>query len=109
MTVTAEKLGDGLYLLTTGAGSYDSLLIEFRDHLMLLEAGQNEARALAYIAEAKKLVANKPIRYLMNTHPHADHTGGIPAMVAEGATIITHRNNQEFFDKGLNTPQDAAD
>jgi glyoxylase-like metal-dependent hydrolase (beta-lactamase superfamily II) len=105
LTVTTEKLGDGLYLLTTGAGSYDSLLIEFRDHLMLLEAGQNEARALAYIAEAKKLVTNKPIRYIMNTHPHADHTGGIPAMVAEGATIITHRNNQEFFEKGLNTPR----
>jgi len=105
LTVTSEKLGDGLYRLTTGAGSYDSVIVEFKDHIMMLEAGQSEARALAYIAEAKKLISNKPIRYVMNTHPHSDHTGGLPAMVAEGATIITHRNNEEFFEKALNTPR----
>lgn len=105
MTVTTEKLGDGLYRLTTGGGSYDSLVVEFRDHVMMLEAGQSEARALAYIAETKKLFPNKPIRYVMNTHPHSDHTGGLPALVAEGATIVTHRNNQEFFERALNTPR----
>lgn len=105
LTVTSEKLGDGLYRLTTGQGSYDSLIVEFRDHIMMLEAGQNEARALAYIAEAKKLIPNKPIRYVMNTHPHSDHTGGLPALVAEGATIITHENNREFLERALNTPR----
>ncbi len=105
LTVTPEKLGDGLYRLTTGGGSYDSLIVEFRDHIMMLEAGQNEARALVYIAEAKKLIPNKPIRYVMNTHPHSDHTGGLPALVAEGATIITQKNNESFFDRALNTPR----
>jgi glyoxylase-like metal-dependent hydrolase (beta-lactamase superfamily II) len=105
LTVTSEKLGDGVFRLTTGGGSYDSLIVDFRDHIMMLEAGQNEARALAYIAEAKKLIPNKPIRYVMNTHPHADHTGGLPAMVAEGATIITQKNNETFFGRALNTPR----
>jgi glyoxylase-like metal-dependent hydrolase (beta-lactamase superfamily II) len=105
LTVTSEKLGDGLYRLTTGNGSYDSVVVEFKDHIMMLEAGQSEARALAYIAETKKLIPNKPIRYVMNTHPHSDHTGGLPAMVAEGATIITQKNNEEFFEKALNTPR----
>jgi glyoxylase-like metal-dependent hydrolase (beta-lactamase superfamily II) len=105
LTVNSEKLGEGLYRLTTGPGSYDSLIVEFRDHIMMLEAGQSEARALAYIGEAKKLIPNKPIRYVMNTHPHSDHTGGLPALVAEGATIITHRNNEAFFEKALNTPR----
>jgi flavorubredoxin len=105
LTVSSEKLGDGLYRLTTGPGSYDSLIVEFKDHIMMLEAGQSEARALAYIAETKRLIPNKPIRYVMNTHPHADHTGGLPAMVAEGATIITQRNNQAFLEKALNTPR----
>jgi glyoxylase-like metal-dependent hydrolase (beta-lactamase superfamily II) len=48
---------------------------------------------------------NKPIRYVMNTHPHSDHTGGLPVLVAEGATIITHKNNEEFFERALNTPR----
>src|SRR5688572_19346261 len=105
LTVTSDKLGDGLYRLTTGPGSYDSLIVEFRDHIMMLEAGQSEARALAYIAETKKLFPNKPIRYVMNTHAHSDHTGGLPALVAEGATIITQKNNEVFFDRALNTPR----
>jgi glyoxylase-like metal-dependent hydrolase (beta-lactamase superfamily II) len=105
LTVTSEKLGDGLYRLTTGQGSYDSLIVEFKDYVMMLEAGQSEARGLAYIAETKKLIPNKPIRYVMNTHPHSDHTGGLPALVAEGATIITQKNNEEFLEKALNTPR----
>ena len=105
MMVTTEKLGEGLYRLTTGPGSYDSVVVEFKDHVMMLEAGQSEARGLAYIAETKKLFPNKPIRYVMNTHPHSDHTGGLPALVAEGATIITQKNNEEFFDRALNTPR----
>ncbi|HET9363138.1 MAG TPA: MBL fold metallo-hydrolase [Vicinamibacterales bacterium] len=115
LTVTNEKLGDGLYRLSTGGGSYDSLIVEFRDHVMMLEAGQSpaggpaDARALAYIAETKKLIPNKPIRYIMNSHPHSDHTGGLPAMVAEGATIVTHRNNEAFFEKALNTPRTLLD
>jgi glyoxylase-like metal-dependent hydrolase (beta-lactamase superfamily II) len=105
LTVTSEKLGDGLYRLTTGPGSYDSVIVEFKDYVMMLEAGQSEARGLAYIAETKKLIPNKPIRYVMNTHPHSDHTGGLPALVAEGATIITQKNNAAFLEKALNTPR----
>jgi glyoxylase-like metal-dependent hydrolase (beta-lactamase superfamily II) len=105
LTVTSEKLGDGLYRLTTGPGSYDSVIVEFKDYVMMLEAGQSEARGLAYIAETKKLIPNKPIRYVMNTHPHSDHTGGLPALVAEGATIITQKNNEAFLEKALNTPR----
>ena len=105
LNVTSEKLGDGLYRLTTGPGSYDSVIVEFKDHIMMLEAGQSIARGTAYIAKTKELIPNKPIRYVMNTHPHSDHTGGLPALVAEGAIIITQKNNVEFLDRALNTPR----
>ena len=97
-----EKLGDGVWRTT---GAYNSLVIDFKDYIMILEAGGNEAATLAVIAEAKRLVPNKPIRYVMVTHPHSDHTAGIPTMVAEGAAIITHRNNEEFFERALSTPR----
>ncbi len=109
LTVTSEKLGDGLYRLTTGPGSYDSVIVEFKDYIMMLEAGQSIARGQAYIAETKKLIPNKPIRYVMNTHPHSDHTGGLPALVEEGAMIITQKNNEAFLDKALNTPRTLLD
>jgi glyoxylase-like metal-dependent hydrolase (beta-lactamase superfamily II) len=109
MTVTSEKLGDGLYRLTTGAGSYDSVIVEFKDYIMMLEAGQSIARATAYVAKTKELIPNKPIRYVMNTHPHSDHTGGLPVLVAEGATIITQKNNEAFLSGALNTPRTLMD
>ena len=109
LVVTTEKLGDGLYRLTTGPGSYDSVIVEFKDYVMMLEAGQSVARGTAYIAKTKELFPNKPIRYVMVTHPHSDHTGGLPALVAEGATIITQKNNEEFLEKALNTPRTLLD
>jgi len=109
LVVTTEKLGDGLYRLTTGPGSYDSLIVEFKDHVMMLEAGQSVARGTAYIAKTKELFPNKPIRYVMVTHPHSDHTGGLPALVAEGATIVTQKNNEAFLEKALNTPRTLLD
>jgi glyoxylase-like metal-dependent hydrolase (beta-lactamase superfamily II) len=105
LTVTTEQLGEGLFRYTTGAGSYDSIVIEFADHIMMLEAGQNQARAQAYVDEIKRQFPGKPIRYVMNTHPHADHTGGLPVLVAEGASIIAHENSREFFERALNTPR----
>lgn len=109
LNVMVEELGDGLYMLTTGPGSYDSLVIEFEDYIMMLEAGQSQRRAQAYVDEIKRMYRNKPIRYVMNTHPHSDHTGGLPVLVAEGATIIAHKNAQEFFERALNTPRTLLD
>ncbi len=109
LNVTSEKLGDGVYRLTTGPGSYDSVVVEFKDYVMMLESGQSVARGNAYIAEIKKLIPNKPIRYVMVTHPHSDHTGGLPPVVAEGAIIITQKNNVEFLEKALNTPRTLLD
>jgi glyoxylase-like metal-dependent hydrolase (beta-lactamase superfamily II) len=109
LTVTAERLGDGVFRYTTGAGSYDSLVVEFDNYIMMLEAGQSQARAAAYVAEIKKQFPGKPIRYVMVTHPHADHTGGLPVLVAEGATIVAQENSREFFDRALNTPRTLLD
>ena len=97
----SEKLGDGVYLIT---GGYAAIAIDFKDHIAILESGQSEARGLAVIAEAKRLVPNKPVKYVVNTHSHIDHSSGLRAAVAEGATILTHQVNKGYLEKTLSLP-----
>jgi glyoxylase-like metal-dependent hydrolase (beta-lactamase superfamily II) len=70
-----------------------------KDYVVVVEGPQNNDRAAAVIAEVKKAVPNKPIKYLVNTHHHFDHSGGIRAFAAEGAIIITHEINKPFFER----------
>jgi glyoxylase-like metal-dependent hydrolase (beta-lactamase superfamily II) len=44
-------------------------------------------------------VPNKAIKYLVNTHHHFDHSGGVRAYAAEGATIVTHEINRPYFER----------
>jgi hypothetical protein len=102
VSVQSQKITDGVYYLT--GGTHHSVAVEFSDHSVVIEAPQNEARSLAVIAEVKKLIPNKPIRYLINTHHHFDHSGGLRTYVDEGATIITHQINQPFYEKTFAAP-----
>jgi glyoxylase-like metal-dependent hydrolase (beta-lactamase superfamily II) len=100
-STASEKLGDGVYLIT---GGYAVIAIDFTDHITLIESGQNEARALSVIAEAKRLIPNKPVKYVVNTHSHIDHSGGLRPFVAEGATIVTHESNKAYLEQVLSQP-----
>jgi len=100
--VETQKLADGLFRIT---GGYVAIAADMGDHIVVLEGPQNEARALAVINAAKAAIPGKPIRFVVNTHPHFDHSGGLAPFVAEGATILTHENNEDFLEKGLNNPR----
>lgn len=103
---TSEKLADGVYRIK---GAYNSLAVEMSDHVLLIEPGpQNEARALAGIAETRRLFPGKPIKYGVITHHHFDHTGGIAAVAAEGITIVTPAVNKAFLEKALSGPRTLA-
>ena len=75
------------------------------DHILVVESGQNDARGTAVMAAAKQAIPNKPIRFVVNSHPHFDHAGGLGAAVAEGATILTHRNNEPVLERLLSGPR----
>jgi glyoxylase-like metal-dependent hydrolase (beta-lactamase superfamily II) len=97
-----EKLGEGAFKI---GGNYASLAIDMGDHILVVESGQNDARGLAVMAAAKQAIPNKPIRFVVNSHPHFDHASGLAAAVAEGATILTHRNNEEVLERLLAGPR----
>ena len=97
VTVKVDKLATGVYYLT--GGTHHSVAIEQRDHVVIVEAPQNEERSLAVIAKVKDIIPNKPIKFLINTHAHFDHAGGLRTFVDEGSTIVTHQENQPYFEK----------
>ena len=101
--VASQKLADGVWYL--GGGSHNSLAVEFKDYVVVIEGPLNDARSNAVIAETHKLIPNKPIRYLVNTHHHFDHLGGIRAFVAEGATVVTDDRNKDFYRNVVLAPQ----
>ncbi len=96
VTVDVDEVTDGVWRLA--GQSHHSALLEFEDFLVLVEAPQSEARTLAVIESARELRPDKPLRYLVNTHHHFDHSAGIRAAVSEGLTIVTHRANRSFYE-----------
>ena len=93
-----EQLGDGVFKI---GGNYTSLAVDMGDHVLVVESGQSDARGMAVIAAARQAIPNKPIRFVVNSHPHFDHASGLAAAVAEGATILTHRNNEQVLERLL--------
>src|SRR5687768_1425811 len=102
-TAASEKVADGVFWIT--GGSHHSLAVDMGDHVVVIEAPQNEARSDVVIAETKKQIANKPIRMVVNTHLHFDHSGGLRRYVAEDATIVTHAANTAFYEKAWAGPR----
>ena len=78
-------------------GSHNSVLVEFADHLMLIESPLYDGRAQAVLAEMRKLVPAKPLRYVVNSHHHFDHSGGLRTYMAQGTTLVTAEANREFY------------
>lgn len=101
-TVTADVLASGIWLL--GGGSHHSVLVEFADHLLLIEAPQHDARALAVIAKAKELRPGKPLTQIVNSHHHFDHSGGVRAAISQGLSLITHQGNVALFEQMAKRP-----
>lgn len=97
--VETTKLADGVWLL--GGASHNSVAVEFANYVTVVEAPLDEKRSLAVIEEIVKLAPTKPIRFVVNTHQHFDHLGGIRTYMHIGATIITNWRNMEFYTRDV--------
>jgi metallo-beta-lactamase superfamily protein len=98
----AQELAKGVWRVT--GTTHHSLIVEFNDHLMVVEAN-NPERVRAVWARAKELRPNKPITQLIVTHHHFDHTGGVREAVALGVSeIVTHQYNVNFITELLTRP-----
>jgi len=97
--VETQQLGEGVYLI--GGGSHNSVAVEFRDFIAVYEAPLDEERSLAVIEEVVRLIPDKPIRWVINSHQHFDHAGGLRTYMHIGSTIVTHWKNYDFYNRDV--------
>ena len=86
-------------------GGYASVVVEFKDHVAIVESGQSEARGEAVIAEAKRLMPNKPIRHVVDTRHDFDHSSGLRPLVAKGATMVTRQIDKSCYKRVFAAPR----
>jgi glyoxylase-like metal-dependent hydrolase (beta-lactamase superfamily II) len=103
---TVDKLADGVWAFATPNAR--NWAVEMADHVVVVEGIGSEARSLAVMDEIAKAIPNKPIRYVINTHAHYDHSGGLRTYPAKGVTVVTHEMNKPFFEKVWARPRTIA-
>ncbi len=87
LPVNFTEIEPGVYHVT--GSTHNSLVIEMNDYIVVVEAPLYEERSKAVIQEINDRWPDKPIRYIISTHAHDDHIGGLRAYAAQGAIIVT--------------------
>jgi len=85
-------------------GTHNSLLVEMRDHLVVFDAPVTDAQSVWVVNAAKAKYPGKPIRYVVLTHHHMDHTGGMRGFLAEGATLVVGQGTAAHYRRVLASP-----
>jgi glyoxylase-like metal-dependent hydrolase (beta-lactamase superfamily II) len=86
-------------------GTANNLIVAMKDHLVIFDAPYGELQSRWTIDAAKAKYPGKPIKYLVLTHHHMDHTGGMRTYVAEGATVIVPSPDKAYFEKDVASPR----
>src|SRR6185503_2268264 len=97
--LTLMDIAPGVSL--TQGGTHNNLVVEMSGYLVVFDAPIHESQSRWVIDEAKARY-RKPVRYLILTHHHWDHTNGARTFVAEGATVIVGKGNKDYFARMFN-------
>ena len=89
-----KKVGDNVYAaigVDGGKAGSDAGFVVGDKGVLVVDTFTTTEAAQALLAEIRK-VTNQPVRFVVNTHYHLDHTGGNAVFAEAGATIIAHQN-----------------
>jgi glyoxylase-like metal-dependent hydrolase (beta-lactamase superfamily II) len=85
-------------------GGANNLVVNMKDGLAVVDAPTDDGQSRWVIDAAKAKYPGKPIKYLVLTHHHMDHTGGTRAFAAEGATVIVPTPDKAYFEQVIKAP-----
>jgi cyclase len=91
---TVKKIGEGVYAAIgsdTGKAGSNAGFVVGSNGVVVIDTFEDVAPASDLLAEIRK-ITNLPIRFVVNTHYHLDHTGGNAVFAQAGATILAQRN-----------------
>ena len=82
-------------------GTANNLIVAMKDGLVIFDAPVDEGQSRWVIDAAKAKYPGKPVKQLVMTHHHMDHSGGTRTFAAEGAEIVIPGQARPFFEKML--------
>lgn len=85
-------------------GSHNSLIVEMKDHVIVFDAPVSDWQSTWTISAARGKYVRKPVKYLVLTHHHMDHAGGLRAYADAGATIVAGRGTAAHYRRVLAAP-----
>ncbi|MDH5547975.1 MAG: MBL fold metallo-hydrolase [Gammaproteobacteria bacterium] len=98
-SVFLHPVGDGVFYLQ--GFTHHSLIVEMSDYLVLFDPVLLEERTQLVLPVIKQQWPNKKIKYVVPTHFHVDHSGGLRGYVADGAQLVTTERNEDFYENVL--------
>ena len=89
-------------------GTHNSLIVAMKDHLVVFDAPIDEWQSQWTMAAAGEKYPDKPVKYLVLSHHHVDHSGGVRTYVARGAAVVVAKGDKAFFDTVFRLPHTIA-
>ena len=93
--VSLRELAPGVMHIV--GGRYQSLVIEMGEYLIVVEAPQDDRHSRKVLATLRRRFPTKSVRFVINTHFHSDHAGGLRTYVASDAIVVTSALNVQLL------------
>jgi glyoxylase-like metal-dependent hydrolase (beta-lactamase superfamily II) len=94
--LSVEHYNNHIHFITLKHTNGRSMVVEFKDYLLVAEAPLNSENGELIINEAKKIAPGKPIRYFIFGHYHPDYIGGMRAFVHKGASVLCSKGDSAY-------------
>jgi len=98
-----SKVAPSAYFVENASGDYNSMFVVFTDYVLVVEAPSSDNASTKVMGAIHEIAPGKPIRYIVPTHFHEDHIGGLRAYLREGATVVTTPGNFRFMEMFMKT------